>query len=146
MATPYNYRLKHIKELRKHIVKSNQVAPSGFFSASDTELQACYNGIGPDMWSKRFRGLVTELLKYFESDALIHDWEYTYQPKTYVHFTLANLRFAANAFINAYDGGEGKWATVWGQSCKGILLAILCQLFGWLGYKMATIAKINKGI
>ena len=110
--------------------------------SSDLQLQSCYNGIGPERWSSRFRKLTTDLLRFFESDALIHDWEYTYQPKTYIHFTLANLRFSANAFINAYDAGDGKWSTIWQQTYKGLLLAALCQAFGWSGYK-ASIPSIT---
>ena len=119
------YKARAYTRVETPYQKSNQSAPAGFFMSSDLQLQACYNGIGPDRWSSRFRKLTTNLLRFFESDALIHDWEYTYQPKTYMHFTLANLRFSANAFINAYDAGDGKWSTIWQQTYKGVLGA--CQ-------------------
>lgn len=142
MNTPYDYRLGHIRALRRHIITANLVAPAGFFQATDLELQRCYNGIGPDRWSKRFRKLTTDLLRFFESDALIHDWEYTFQPKSYIHFTVANARFLVNTFVAAYDSNRGSGSKIIKQTAKGALLALLCQLFGWSGYKSSTPSTI----
>lgn len=146
MTTPYNFGLSHIQGLRRDIIANNLVAPAGFFRATDLELQQCYNGIGPDRWSKRFRKLTTDLLRFFESDALIHDWEYTYQPKTYIHFTIANARFLVNTFVAAYAGNQGRWSKIISQTAKGALLALLCQLFGYAGYKSATPLNLSQSI
>ena len=138
MTTPYNFGLRHIQGLRRDIIANNLVAPAGFFRATDLELQQCYNGIGPERWSPRLRDLVSKLLYAFETEALIHDWEYTFQPKTYTHFTIANLRFLTNTFVAAYNLYQGRWLKIISQIAKGILLTVLCQLFGWFGYKAST--------
>ena len=88
------------------------------------ELQACYNGVGPDRWSSRFRRFTTWILTFLEASALIHDWEYEYQEKTYWAFTLANLRLAWNASLDRHP-------------VAGIVGAVLCQCFGWRGFKNA---------
>ena len=146
MITPYNFGLRHIQGLRRDIIANNLVAPAGFFRATDLELQQCYNGIGPDRWAPRFRDLVSKLLRSFEADALIHDWEYTFQPKTYTHFTIANARFLINTFVAAYAGNQGRWSKIISQTAKGALLALLCQLFGWSGYKSATPLNLSQSI
>ena len=98
--------------------------PELFRFASAEQLQVCYNGIGPDRWSSRFRRFTTWILTFLEASALIHDWEFTYQPKTYGYFTLANLRLAWNAAKDKHP-------------FSGITAAILCQLFGWKGFRHA---------
>jgi len=95
--------------------------PELFRFATIEVLQACYNGIGPDRWSSRFRRFTTWILTFLEASALIHDWEFTYQPKTYGYFTLANIRLAWNASKDHHP-------------FSGITAAVLCQLFGWKGF------------
>ena len=130
--TNYSYSVEHVHALRVFAFAHGFSAPPGFWRASDEELQAVYNGIGPDRWSTKFRGWVTRALDRFEFAALPHDWEYTYSPKTYWAFTTANARFATNCWI------EG-WATKrWSVIPLGFLLAIVCQLFGWSGYATAA--------
>ena len=122
MDTKYNFSFEHIVFLRSHCYRSHLWVPDGFWMTTHEELQACYNGIGPDRWSSRFRRFTTWILTFLEAPALIHDWEYTYQPKTYGAFTMANLRLAYNA---AKDN----------HPFSGITAAVLCQLFGWRGYE-----------
>ena len=126
-----------IKSLRQQICDAGLHAPEAFFLADCEVLRACYNGIGPDRWSSRFRGFVTGLLRWFEPEALIHDWEYTYRPKTYRAFTVANLRLAWNGvrfafFLHGWD------REAFQQAKRAVVLALLCQLFGWSGYKQAA--------
>ena len=71
----------------------------------------------------------------YEEEALIHDWEYTFQPKTRLHFLIANLRFAVNAVIAAYVRSGAFSRRFWIDGGLGIALAGLCQLFGWTGYR-----------
>ena len=128
----YAFSLEHVHSLRVFAFAHGFSAPPGFWTADDEELQAVYNGIGPDRWSSRFRQWVTRALEKFEYAALPHDWEYTYSPKKYWAFTVANARFVTNCWI------EG-WATKRRRIIvAGILLAILCQLFGWSGYRSAA--------
>lgn len=121
-VTAYDYSLEHVEDLRQHAEEKNMSIPEGFEYTPAEQLQECYNGIGPDRWSSRFRGTMTYALSFLESSALIHDWEYTYQPKTYGAFTKSNLRLAWNA-------------TKDGHPVAGITAGVLCQLFGWSGYK-----------
>lgn len=99
-------------------------------------MRAVYNGIGPDAWSSRFRKLVTSLLEKFTAPAMVHDWEYTFCPKNYWFFTVANLRFAVNSFIDAFYEKRGSRYII-KQTLLGIALVMLCQLFGYKGYKTA---------
>ena len=118
---PYNYPLSHIQDLKMHCFNVGLSMPHMFRFASSADLQACYNGIGPDRWSSRFRRFTTWILTFLEASALIHDWEFTYQPKTYGAFTLANIRLAFNATKDNHP-------------FSGITAAFLCQLFGWKGF------------
>ena len=142
MYSTYDYSLNHVREVRAEIRRCGLSAPVGFATTPVKVLQKVYNGIGPDRWSSRFRAKVTELLTWFEPEALVHDWEYTFQPKTYWHFTLANLRFAVNCFLAAWQEIEPRpYRGVWRQTWRGLLLALLCQLGGWSGYKNAEVPK-----
>ena len=138
------YSRQHVRGLRERARNAAYSAPNYFWRLGVGKLRRCYNGIGPDRWSKRFRALVTRLLALFETEALIHDVEYTYQPKTYRHFTVANLRFAYNGIVAAwYDHGMFCRA-FYRQAGAGILLAVLCQLFGWSGYKSTLPAVLQQ--
>ena len=109
--------------------------PPGFFESNVETLRKCYNGVGPDAWSRRFRKFVTWLLEAFEPDALIHDWEFTFSPRTYSAFTAANWRFLCNGVRFAIFTYRWNLRGVIVQSIKAIVLALLCQIFGWRGYK-----------
>lgn len=134
---PYAYPLDHVRELRD-VALSRLSAPEAFRSERLVILHACYNGIGPDRWSTRFRGFVTWVLGFFEADALIHDYEYSLPQKSYWLFTVANLRFAFNSVVLAAVrfGVSRKTAKV---AALGLLLALLCQFFGYSGYKTGSI-------
>lgn len=131
--------VKHIEYLLRQIQAARLYVPPGF-PGELKSLQQCYNGIGPACWSSRFREVVTELLQRFEPEALIHDWEYTYLPKTYWSFTLANLRFLYNGIKYAiFDYGISR-VTI-NQVRLAICLTVLCQLFGWNGFKKTEFEK-----
>ena len=121
MSTEYNFSILHIRDLKMHCFSVRLSMPELFRFATLEDLQSCYNGIGPDRWSSRFRRFTTWVLTFLEAPALIHDWEYTYQPKTYGYFTLANLRLAYNAAKDKHP-------------FSGITAAVLCQCFGWRGF------------
>lgn len=136
--------LEQIEYLRNLAAARNLSAPAQFWETSPEVLEKVYNGIGPDRWSSRFRAAVTALLERYEEEALIHDWEYTYQPKTYLHFLLANLRFAVNTVIAAYARSGAFSRRFWIDGGLGIVLALLCQLFGWSGYHQTNIKEFDK--
>lgn len=118
----YNFSLDHVQMLKLHCLEKGLSVPEMFRFATAEQLQACYNGVGPDRWSSRFRRFTTWILTFLEASALIHDWEFTYQPKTYWAFTVANLRLAWNATLDRHP-------------VAGIVGVVLCQLFGWRGYR-----------
>lgn len=118
----YSFTLDHVQKLKMHCFDVHLSMPEMFRFASQEELQFCYNGVGPDRWSSCFRRFTTWVLTFLEASALIHDWEYEYQPKTYGAFTLANLRLAYNAAKDKHP-------------VAGVAAAVLCQLFGWRGFR-----------
>lgn len=137
----YNYSLEHVTQLRSVARERNLYAPTDFWSTPNEQLRICYNGIGPEAWSPVLRSAVTRCLDNFESDALIHDYEYEHAPRTYSAFTKANLRFACNAIMNAFYCTN--LTTGFRHAGLGIFLALLCQIFGWHGFRDKK-CKINK--
>ena len=132
----YDYSPGEVLEIANRVYDRNLSCPAQFFTTPGWKLRAVYNGIGPDAWSSRFRNLVTSLLEKFTAPAMVHDWEYTFCPKNYWFFTVANLRFAVNSFIDAFYEKRGACYII-KQTLLGIALAMLCQLFGYKGYKTA---------
>ena len=92
----------HVKKLQQLAANARLVAPDGFYQAPLSSLRACYNGVGPQAWSHFFRQKITALLEFFEPEALIHDYEYTYLPKSYSGFLKANVRFLRNGIKYAF--------------------------------------------
>lgn len=139
----YLYEISDIQALRAEAMQAGLSIPGSFMDASDELLQRCYNGIGPDRWSSCFRRLTTYLLDFFEADALIHDYEYSLPEKNYWRFTLANIRFIGNAAMLAFVryGDSGKAIRI---TLLGSLLGLLCQLFGYGGYKEGSITSKEK--
>ncbi len=132
----YDYTIDEVVEVARQVDLLGLSAPAGFAVCPVATLRAVYNGIGPDRWSAQLRRVCTELLEWFEPEALIHDWEYAFQPKTYWKFTVANLRFAWNACIAA-DRSCADLSLKLRRAGRGLLLAALCQLFGWPGFRDA---------
>ena len=130
----YDYTAEHIETLLDHCREVGILTAPGFWDAPVETLRGYYNGIGPDAWSSRLRRLTTFLLRPFELAALPHDYEYATAPRTYLAFTIANLRFAANAILEAYHRHPEAQRFAAMAGC-GLLLATVCQLFGWQGYK-----------
>ena len=123
------YSVEYVESLRRHCIRIGVSAPRSFRTAPPELLARAFNGVGPDSWCPVFRSAVSWLLKPFFTAALPHDWEYSLPEKSFGAFTLANLRFAWNAALEALDERRLSMAGM------GIALAILCQLFGWSGYR-----------
>lgn len=140
----YHYSLEHVQTLKMQCFSARLSMPEPFRFSTVEELQAVYNGIGPEAWAPGLRSIVTALLDRFEPEALIHDWEYMYQPKTWGHFTAANLRFAWNAFICACSSADSR-KNLLIQTGAGIALALLCQIFGWKAFQDTETHQQKKG-
>ena len=138
----YHYSLDHVRALRERARRYRLWMPEGFADAPDELIRRCYNGIGPDRWASCARGLVTWLLGFFEADAMLHDFEYSQPDKSYGHFTLANVRFCVNAVLLALQAHPLKLAVK--VAALGVLLGVLCQVFGYSGYKTGTIPEEEK--
>lgn len=130
----YSYSFEHVQSLKMRCFSARLSMPYFFRFATIDDLRNCYNGIGPEAWAPGLRSIVTALLDRFEPEALIHDWEFTYQPRTYTAFTLANIRFAWNAFMCACSSADSRQSLLV-QTGAGIALGLLCQIWGWQGYK-----------
>ena len=118
-----------IQYLRAFCNEFHAAAPESFWSASDAELAQAYNGVGADHWPNWLRAVLTTLLRSFQAAALVHDWEYSQNTKTYRAFTAANWHLAVNVAREAlYDCRPGVIPA-------GAMAALLCQIFGWRAYK-----------
>ena len=134
--------VEHIRELLALIRGRGLLIPAAF--REDLELLAqVYNGLGPERWPERCREWATRALSHYEPEALIHYWEYIFQSKTYLNFTIANLRFAVNSIINAWHTHRaGK--LFWYDAGCGVALALLCQLGGWQAFKTGKLPDNNQ--
>ena len=101
----------------------------GFWSASEAELDAACNGVGPEHWPRRGRWLISWFLRPLDASSAPHDWEYSLPKKSYWRFTRANWRLAVNCTKEAlYDVRIGVIPL-------GLIAALLCQIFGWRAYR-----------
>ena len=62
----YNFPLSHVQDLKMHCFSARLSMPELFRFASAEQLQVCYNGIGPDRWSSRFRRFTTASQQHTE--------------------------------------------------------------------------------
>lgn len=146
-----DYDINHVELLSNHGRDIGIWASAAFWQASGDTLRRCYNGIGPDAWSSRFRGLVTMLLEPFEIAALPHDFDFGTAARTYSAFTAANIRFAVNASLEAFYRhplclplnkiSRQELQRLTTMILFGLLLAVLCQCFGWEGFKNTKMEK-----
>ena len=124
-----------IQFLRAFCYEFHAVAPDSFWTAPDEELAQAFNGIGAEHWPKWLRSALTVLLRPFQAAALVHDWEYSQEAKTYRAFTAANWHLAVNIAREAlYDCRPGVIPA-------GALAALLCQIFGWRAYLNGRLSK-----
>ena len=130
----------HVTALLELIRHQDLLRPAGFDKESLATLQLVYNGIGPERWPPRYRKFVTRVLARYEPEALIHDWEFVFQPKTYLAFTVANLRWACNSVIKAWHAHRGR-KYFWADACGGVICALSCQLGGWQAYKSGKLPE-----
>ncbi|MDD3155188.1 MAG: hypothetical protein PHS41_10000 [Victivallaceae bacterium] len=127
-------KAEEARRMRTECRELGVIAPPEFWGASDAFLGECYNGIGPEAWPAWARKLATLILNRHELEAYVHDFEYASARRSFWRFTVANARFAINScIINIHRYGLTRLA--WAFAGTGIVLAVLCQLFGWRGFK-----------
>ena len=134
----------HVRELLDLIRDKRLLAPDAFARERFDTIVSIYNGIGPEAWPQRYREWVTSILCRYEPEALIHDWEFVFQPKTYFSFTLANLRWACNSVIKAWHTHRCGGKLFWVDAGCGVACALFCQLGGWQAYKTGKLPDNQK--
>lgn len=134
---------ERVAELLTLIRNQELLRPPGFDRAPPDVLVRVYNGIGPEAWPERYREWVTSILTRYEPEALIHDWEFVFQPKTYIAFTLANLHWAVNSIIKAWHTHRRVGKLFWVDAGCGVACAFCCQLGGWQAYKTGKLPDNN---
>lgn len=117
-----DYDLQHIEKLRNRVIERNYSLPAGFLELSPEYLAEHCNGIGAEWMPRMLRKLLTKALFLLEADSMVHDIEFLSTDKGYWKFTVANGRFALNA---------------WKEHCflSGTVAALICQAFGWSAWK-----------
>jgi len=113
-------------------------APPEFWTASVDELERAYNGIGPEDWPEWVRKFISILLRPFAAAALIHDYEFSREYKSYGMFTDANIRLAVNV---------AKFAVFDHRPILipyGVAAGLLCQFFGYQAYKNGKLREVAK--
>ena len=129
------YSLEQIAVLRKKCNDLKLVGREVLDKYSDEELQCICNGIGPDVFPFGIRKFVTFIHPTLECCAFIHDVDFYESNGTRDHFSASNYRYAKNGEILA------KAAYSWYNPARYIVIlqgcrhALLCQKYGWSGYK-----------
>ena len=127
---------EHIKTLLLECEDFKLWTSLGFCDTPIDVLRQVYNGLGPDRWPKWLRRGITSLFRWFEGAACVHDWGYTYAPKTYWHFTVENIKLAWNGAKTAWKFNGCSFHTA-KQIAGALGLSLLCQIGGWRGFKAA---------
>lgn len=131
----YDFPIAYVRELRIRCDKIGVKSTPDFWKVSPLRLTEVFNEIGPELWCPRFEKLVKYLVEPFFVAALQHDWETSRPYKSWSAFTTMNLRFIYNALQEAIEQKKLKLVFM------GILLAMLCQLFGYKTYSQTFIPE-----
>ena len=128
----------NVKFLWNLCVEIRASAPPEFWTVPMDELERAYNGVGPDDWPEWVRNFVSFLLRPFAAAALVHDFEFSRDYKSYGMFTDANMRLIVNvAKFAMYDRRP---VLVF----YGVLAGLLCQAFGYRAYKNGKLREVAK--
>jgi hypothetical protein len=117
-----NCSRKHILYLIHYAKENNFSFPNGFLKKTAQWHQRHYNGIGAEWMPSRLRKNVTKALRHMEPHALLHDFEFLQNNKSYWNFTKANFRLWVNGIKSRH---------IW----SGFVLFVICQLFAWSAWK-----------
>ena len=128
----------NVKFLWELCVQIKASAPPEFWTAKVDELERAYNGIGPEDWPEWVRKFISILLRPFAAAALIHDYEYSREYKSYGMFTDANLRLAVN--VAKFAVFDHRPILIFYGAAAGLL----CQFFGYQAYKNGKLREVPK--
>lgn len=102
---------------------------------TDTELRLIYNRLGPDSFPAWLREAISDLNRWLEPAALIHDVEWSESDGTREGFTASNKRLRENGhrlarFLYAwYDPRRYLYTN------RASRFSNYCQLLGWHAWK-----------
>ena len=123
-------------EVREKVLELELRLPRGFKRCPINTLAKVYNGLGPDRFPEWLRRVITWLLAIFRPAAMPHDYRYTYGEKSYWAFAVANIQLAIDCMMVAMDMRSVRRMLL--DAALGLFLALLCQMFGYSGYKQGT--------
>ena len=134
-------RLQEIKELQA-LAEKLQLENSDLIGRySFAELEAIYNGIGPEAFPEWLRGFISALHPSLAVVALIHDLEWHASDFSRESFTESNRRFKSNgsrAAKGLFGWYDPRRYIVMNQARR---FANICQAFGWKAWCDAGIAR-----
>ncbi len=128
----------NIKFLWEFCCQIKAAAPPEFWTTPIDELRRAWNGIGPEDWPEWARRLLDWLLRPFAAAALIHDFEFSREYKSYGMFTDANIRLCINIAKTAIF--ERKPLLI----PSGVAAGLLCQIFGYKAYQNGKLREVSK--
>ena len=110
------------------LVKYNLDCSASYRMASEADRNKVYNGCGADWMPEWLRRELDTITIYFKEAIRIHDWDYTYLPKTEKCKKLADLRFLKNcmkivAFHFKWWWRPKQWLKYRGMA-RGLYLAV----------------------
>ena len=131
----YDFSVECVRKLRIQCDAIGIKTTPDFWTASILNLTQVFNSVEPAVWCPKFNRLVKYLLEPFLMAALQHDWEMSRPYKSWGIFTSMNLRFVYNAFQEAMNRKMPSLIFM------GMLLALLCQIFGYKTYLKTSIPE-----
>lgn len=90
------YTIEQIKERRAEQIRLGFDIPEAYARATDEQIAAHANGVGPDAFPSSVRGLLTEVVPHLDLAADIHDVEFRLSDGRTASFLAANARIYHN--------------------------------------------------
>lgn len=127
--------------IRAEVLRLNLERPESFDRLSDVELDAIYNGFGPDAWPESLRAVATWWYRHFEPSAGIHDVEYEFSTGSKEDWSAADGRFGRNNSVILADRYPLRKFWLWPERAaawvKKDLADRLLAVGGWEAYEAA---------
>lgn len=136
--------IDEVKELRRICVERRLSGLSFLDGLTDEQIDADYNGIGPEWFPAAARRAVDVLCDEFRPPAMIHDVEWSHSDGSREKFEASNERLYVNCCVMA------KASCAWYNPRRYVLLRRarlfrdLCSRFGWSAYRTAYAKGMKK--
>lgn len=124
-------------QFREHAIGYGLAYSSAFETATEEELLACYNGMGPCWFPSIVVKVLDTLFNPFAPAFLIHDFDFTFADVTVEEFNLANRRLYMNmSIINRY---ENRYLTYLLYRFEIRRVLFMVRVFGWSTFTTRSI-------